>query len=166
MRIKELTCLVQRFCRGAVTWNVLRRSNMLPLLGVIITDGIEMNGKREYQRVGEGGSQRRSVEACAFCPRPFIHCRRSHDYCSSGMSLEGWSICTTRVWSTGVSRGCVSKPRSCHPAHNSPCSRANVLINHDDRACLVDFSLPVVTSDQSTVASSCIEGGTVQWMYS
>ena len=30
---------------------------MLPLLGVIITDGIEMNGKREYQRVGEGAAE-------------------------------------------------------------------------------------------------------------
>ena len=64
----------------------------------------------------------------------------------------------------GISKGYVSKPRSPHPAYNLPRSQANILINDNSRACLADFSLLTVAPDQSTVVSSCIQGGTIQWM--
>ena len=64
----------------------------------------------------------------------------------------------------GISKGYVSKPRSPHPPHNLPYSQANILINDNGRACLADFSLLTVASDQSTVISSCTQGGTIQWM--
>ena len=35
---------------------------------------------------------------------------------------------------------------------------------NDGYACLADFSLLTMASDQSTVIPSCIEGGTIQWM--
>ena len=38
------------------------------------------------------------------------------------------------------------------------------MIGHDGHACLADFSLLTIASDQSTVISSCIQGGTIQWM--
>ena len=64
----------------------------------------------------------------------------------------------------GTSRGYASKLCShCHPC-NLPCSQANVLITNDGYACLADFSLLTMASDQSTVIPSCIEGGTIQWM--
>ena len=41
---------------------------------------------------------------------------------------------------------------------------ANILINKSSRACLADFSLVTIVSDQSTVISSWIEGGSIPWM--
>ena len=64
----------------------------------------------------------------------------------------------------GTSKGYVSKPRSNHPAHGLPCPQANILIHYDGRACLADFSLLTIASDQSTFITSCVEGGTIQWM--
>ena len=64
----------------------------------------------------------------------------------------------------GISRGYVSEPRSHHPAHSLPYFQANVLINHDCRACLTDFGLLTIVSDRPTIISSCMEGGAIQWM--
>ena len=64
----------------------------------------------------------------------------------------------------GISKEYVSELRSHHYAHSLPCSQANILINHEGRACLADFGLITIVSDQSTVLSSCIQGGTIQWM--
>ena len=44
------------------------------------------------------------------------------------------------------------------------CSQANVLINNSGHACLADFSLLTIASDQSIFISSCVQGGTIQWM--
>ena len=44
------------------------------------------------------------------------------------------------------------------------CSQANVLINNSGHACLTDFSLLTIASDQSIFISSCVGGGTIQWM--
>ena len=38
------------------------------------------------------------------------------------------------------------------------------MINNNGCACLADFSLITVASDQSTIITSCTEGGTVPWM--
>ena len=58
----------------------------------------------------------------------------------------------------------VRTPQS--PSYTSayPIPKANILIDRNGRACLADFSLITRTSDQSTFLSSCIEGGTTQWM--
>jgi len=50
------------------------------------------------------------------------------------------------------------------PRTQLTCSQANILINNDGHACLADFSLLTIATDQSTIISSCIEGGTIQWM--
>ena len=64
----------------------------------------------------------------------------------------------------GISKGYVSKPLSHNPAYGLPCSQANILIRDDGRACLADFSLLTIASNQSTFITSCVEGGTIQWM--
>lgn len=38
------------------------------------------------------------------------------------------------------------------------------MIDHGGHACLADFSLLTMASDQSSIISSCIEGGTFHWM--
>ena len=63
-----------------------------------------------------------------------------------------------------ISRGYVPKSRSYHHVHGSRSSQANILIKDDDHACLADFSQLTISSDQSTILSTCIEGGTIQWM--
>ena len=63
-----------------------------------------------------------------------------------------------------ISKGYISKPCSRCSVHSSPCHQANILINHNCHACLADFSLLTIASDQSIVLSSCEEGGTIQWM--
>ena len=71
---------------------------------------------------------------------------------------------TTRVQSMGISKGYVSESRShCH-LQSLPCSQANVLINDNGRACLADFGLLTITSDQLTTTSSRVEGGMARWM--
>ena len=47
---------------------------------------------------------------------------------------------------------------------NSRGIKANVLINNDGQACISDFSLLSVASDQQTFLSTSIEGGTTPWM--
>jgi serine/threonine protein kinase len=42
--------------------------------------------------------------------------------------------------------------------------KVNILVNRDGHACLADFSLVSLISDQQTFLSSCIEGGTTRWM--
>ena len=42
--------------------------------------------------------------------------------------------------------------------------QANILINHEGRACLSDFSLLTIVSDESGAITSCREGGTYPWM--
>ena len=70
----------------------------------------------------------------------------------------------TRESSTGISKGYVSQPHSHRTVRSLPCPKANILINHKSQACLADFSLLTIVSDQSTVISSCIEGGSIPWM--
>ena len=43
-------------------------------------------------------------------------------------------------------------------------SQANILINNSGHACLADFGLATIASDQSIFISSCVQGGTIQWM--
>ena len=63
-----------------------------------------------------------------------------------------------------ILKGYVPVPRSIRPAHGSPCSQTNILIDRGGHACLHDFSLLTMVSDQSTLISSFTEGGTFQWM--
>ena len=64
----------------------------------------------------------------------------------------------------GISKGYVSELCRHNFAYSSPGSKANILINHSGHACLADFSLLTMTSDQSSIISSCIAGGTFYWM--
>ena len=66
----------------------------------------------------------------------------------------------------GISKEWVTYNRGCSHCltHGLPCFQANILINNSGNACLADFSLLTVASDQSTIISSCMEGGTIQWM--
>ena len=64
----------------------------------------------------------------------------------------------------GTSKECVSEPHSHCSANSLLRSQANILIDHSGHACLADFSLLTIALDQSTVISSCIGGGTIQWM--
>ena len=66
-----------------------------------------------------------------------------------------------------ISRGYVFEPCSCPPSpiHDDLSGpKDNILIDHNGRACLADFSLITVVSDRSTFLASCIEGGTTRWM--
>jgi len=63
-----------------------------------------------------------------------------------------------------ISKGYVSEPCRYCPACNSPGPKANILINQSGHACLADFSLLTMALDQSSIISSCIGGGTIQWM--
>ena len=64
----------------------------------------------------------------------------------------------------GISKGYISDSRShCH-LHSLPCSQANILIDENCRACLVDLGLLTIVPDHSTAASTFVGGGTVQWM--
>ena len=47
---------------------------------------------------------------------------------------------------------------------SSPDPKANILINHNGRACLADFSLVTIISEPQTFISTCVEGGTTPWM--
>ena len=64
----------------------------------------------------------------------------------------------------GNLKGVRSEPRGyCH-ACSLPAPKANILINHDGRACLADFSLLTIVSDRLGAVSSCVEGGEIRWM--
>ena len=63
----------------------------------------------------------------------------------------------------GVSKGCVSEPRGYCCARSSPGPQANILINHDGHACLADFGLLTIASNQETFVRSCVRGGMIPW---
>ena len=63
-----------------------------------------------------------------------------------------------------ISKGCVPEVHDRHPSRSLLGPKANILINCNGRACLADFSLLTIVSDQSAVISSWVEGGTIQWM--
>jgi len=50
------------------------------------------------------------------------------------------------------------------PSRGSSGLKTNILINRTGQACLADFSLLTVVSDRSSVMSSSVVGGTIQWM--
>jgi len=64
----------------------------------------------------------------------------------------------------GISKGCVSDPHGPRPTRSSPGVKTNILINHAGQACLADFSLLTIASDQSTVTPLWAEGGAIPWM--
>ena len=47
---------------------------------------------------------------------------------------------------------------------NSRRPKLNIMINEEKSAVLADFSLITLVPDQSTVLSTCIDGGSVRWM--
>ena len=63
-----------------------------------------------------------------------------------------------------ISKGWVSRPHGCRLTNSLPSFQANILIDQGGHACLADFTLLTIVSDQSTVLFSCIRGGTIQWM--
>lgn len=64
----------------------------------------------------------------------------------------------------GISKGYVSELCHHYPVYGSPDPKENILINNSGHACLADFSLLTMAPDQSSIMSSCIEGGTFRWM--
>jgi len=56
------------------------------------------------------------------------------------------------------------------PNHSSPsCTqlispKANILVDNNGHACLADFSLLTIAPDKETLQTTCIQGGTIQWM--
>lgn len=63
-----------------------------------------------------------------------------------------------------ISKGYVSGPCDHYPMYSSPDPKANILINNSGHACLADFSLLTMASDQSSIMSSSPGGGTYHWM--
>ena len=63
----------------------------------------------------------------------------------------------------GTSKGCVSVPHNYPPAGGLPDPQANILINNSGHACLMEFCLSRIVTDQSN-SSSLISGGTIRWM--
>ena len=63
-----------------------------------------------------------------------------------------------------ISKGWVSRSHGCRLTNSLPSFQANILIDQGGHACLADFTLLTIAPDQSTVLSSCIQGGTIQWM--
>ena len=64
----------------------------------------------------------------------------------------------------GTSKGCVLESLGHRLACSSSGFKTNIMINHTSRACLADFSLLTIVSDQSTVPPPWVEGGTIRWM--
>jgi len=61
-----------------------------------------------------------------------------------------------------ISKGYVLEPPVTRTGLHGP--KANILIGYNGRACVADFSLLTVISDQQSFLSTCREGGTIPWM--
>ncbi|KAF9645415.1 kinase-like protein [Thelephora ganbajun] len=122
----------KRFCREVLTWKALRHPNVLPLLGVTMT-------QHQFVMVSEWmvkGNINEFVKEDSNADRLGL--------------LVGVVEGLIYMHDQGVIHGDLKG--------------ANILINHSGHACIADFSLVTVVADQSIVVSSCIEGGTIQWM--
>ncbi|KAF9645422.1 kinase-like protein [Thelephora ganbajun] len=122
----------RRFCKEVVMWNTLRHPNVLPLMGVTMTEN-------QFVMVSEwmeNGSINMYVKAHTDVNRP---------------GLLG-DVTTGLIY--------MHSQRIVH----GDLKGANILINPDGHACIADFSLLTVISDQQTFLSTCIGGGTTPWM--
>ncbi|KAF9646909.1 kinase-like protein [Thelephora ganbajun] len=125
-------CLIQRFCKEVVIWKTLHHPNVLPLIGVTMTE-------KQFVMVSEwmeNGNINMYVKAHTNVNR---------------LELLG-DVTTGLIYlhHQGVVHGDLKG--------------ANILINNDGHACVADFSLLTVISDQQTFLSTCIGGGTTPWM--
>ena len=64
----------------------------------------------------------------------------------------------------GISKECVSGPHSPCPTPGSSDPKANILIDNTGRACLADFGILKIVSDQPSFLPSCIRSGATRWM--
>ena len=54
--------------------------------------------------------------------------------------------------------------KSRSPSPDLPGLQPNILIKNDGHACIADFSLLTIISDQQTFLSTTVDGGTIPWM--
>ncbi|KAF9643888.1 kinase-like protein, partial [Thelephora ganbajun] len=123
----------QRFCREVVTWRTLYHPNVLPLIGVtmtekrlvIVSQWMDNGNVNEFLKRSDANVDR--LELLREATRGLIYI---HDKGVVHGDLKG----------------------------------NNVMIDKDGHACLAEFSLITLISDQSTFVSSCIESGALPWM--
>jgi len=122
---------LQRFCREVVAWRALRHPNVLPLLGVTMTENqfvmvsewVEKGNINEFLKVNKNADRLRLLEDTA------VGLIYMHDQEIIHGNLRG----------------------------------VNILINNDGRACLADFGLLRIISDESNVTATDAGSSTVQW---
>ncbi|KAF9643195.1 kinase-like protein [Thelephora ganbajun] len=122
----------RRFCKEVVAWKALRHPNVLPLIGVTMTE-------RQFVMVSEwmkNGNINTFVKA--------------HTDVNRLELLRDVTAGLVYMHDQGVVHGDLKG--------------ANILINSDGHACIADFSLLMVISDQQTFLATCIAGGTIPWM--
>ncbi|KAF9649125.1 kinase-like protein, partial [Thelephora ganbajun] len=123
---------IKRFCKEVVTWKTLRHPNVLPLMGVTMTEKrfVMMSEWMENGNINT-----------------FI---KTHDDVNRLELLGDVTTGLIYMHDQGIVHGDLKG--------------ANILINRDGHACIADFSLLTVISNQQTFLSTCIGGGTIPWM--
>jgi serine/threonine protein kinase len=173
---------LQRFCREGVAWKHLRHPNILPLLGVTIsgTRFAMVSKWMENGNINEFVEKNRHANRIELVRRPSIPTPTSPQlmWCSVGRRCERFGV---HAWSPhGPRRSergmCFSQTKYLHIWHSS--TKANILINKHQRACIADFGLSTITgvtthpapgaSRASLISNDSLmsftTGGTRRWM--
>ncbi|KAF9643880.1 kinase-like protein [Thelephora ganbajun] len=124
------------FCREIMTWRTLRHPNVLPLIGVTMTDTV---------------TEKRFVMVSRW-----MNNRNINKFLESNTNVDRLQL--LREITTGLIY------MHDHGMIHGDLKGDNILIDGDGHALLADFSLITLIPDRSTFLSSCIQSGTVPWM--
>ena len=167
--INELTGPIQRFCREVTLWKSLCHPNVLPLLGVTMTETrfVMVSEWMENGNINEFTKARADVNLFELVRSP-----GPHFYLMITIvrlpQLEDVTRGLIYMHDQGIVHGDLKGVRI-EPPNNTPhtCSRIpqpNVLVDRNGHACISDFSLLTIVSDQQTFLASSMTGGTIPWM--
>ena len=167
MSVSRLTAIVQRFCKEAIRWKALNHRNVLQLLGVTMGEG-QFVMVSEWMENGNINEYIRShADADLFkLVSPRSHHRAvtfANDLPTAQRRRQGAGIHARPGNGTWRLEGGMFLNTNC-ASHSNPALvlKANILIDQDFCARLADFGFLTVVSDPAS--SSCIVGGTIQWM--
>ena len=171
MWVDELVLITQRFCKEVLTWKALRHENVLPLLGVTMSDNQfamvsewMANGNiNEFVRAHREANRFKLVGPCSY-RISYLSLTESFPIawrCRSRADVYAQSGDDTRRSERGMALDIIGYIFS-----NISHVKANIVIDKDGNARLADFGLLTIVSDSTHTATTTTSSGagTRMWM--
>ena len=171
MWVDELILIAQRFCKEVLAWKALCHQNILPLLGVMMSNNQfamvskwMANGNiNEFVKTHREANRFKLV---GYRPYRISYLSLTESFPIAWRRRSRVDLYAPRGDDTRRSEGGMASDTSDHTFSNVPCIKANILIDRAGNARLANFGLLTIVSDSThTVATTTSSGaGTRMWM--